>query len=341
MASLHNPLVSVILPLYNGRAYLPTALNSIARQHYPHLEIVAVDDGSTDGGSAILENFAATFAGKLQMLCHPGRRRRGIAASYRLALPYCRGGIIAFLDQDDYWSDHKISAQVQVLQQVPEAGVVFSDVHTFSDGGTPAATPFEGFLNRPPREKPFDAFSRLLWGNFVLTFSNIMVRREHLRPSDFLSKPDGYQDWMLLLLLSARCRFYHCRQVQTFWRQHAASFHGALKQHGNYAARNRTLRRAVLDNALERILAERARDLRNANMSPAFWPHRYWKGIVAMLDAAHQLVDFCQHPLRRRPQRVKDKGLRIKDKGVRSKDKGVRSKDKGVRSKDKGVNIPG
>lgn len=309
---------------YNGRDYLPAALGSIARQDYPHLEIVAVDDGSTDGSAAILENFAGSFPGKLQLLHHPGRRQRGIAASYRLALPYSRGNVIAFLDQDDYWSDHKISAQLQVLQQVPEAGVVFSDVHTFRDGRAPAAAPFTGFLNRPPREKPFDAFGRLLWGNFVLTFSNIMVRRECLRPSDFLSKPDGYQDWMLLLLLSTRCRFYHCCRVQTFWRQHAASFHGSLKQRGNYSARNRELRRAVLRNAIARIQTERTPGLRNASISPALWRHRYWEGIIAMLDAAHRVVDFCQRPVRRPPLREKEKGVRMKDEGVRRKDKGVK-----------------
>lgn len=314
MTMLPDPLVSIILPVHNGRKYLPTALNSIARQDYPHLEIVAVDDGSTDGSAAILETFAGAYGGRLELLCHPGRRQRGIAASYRLALPYCRGSVIAFLDQDDYWSDQKISTQLQVLQQVPEAGVVFSDVHTFCDGSTPAATPFKGFLNRPPGEKPFSAFARLLWGNFVLTFSNIMVRRECLRPSDFLSKPDGYQDWLLLLLLSTRCRFYHCCRAQTFWRQHAASFHGSLKQRGNYAERNRELRRAVLRNALERIRTEHTPASQNSGMTNVLWPQRYWEGIIAMLDGAHRIVDFCQRPLRR-PQRIKDKGIRIKEQG--------------------------
>ncbi len=67
------------------------------------------------------------------------------------------------------------------------------------------------------------AFRRMLWGNCVSTFSNIMVRRSLVNGStDIIMEPEGFQDWMLLLL-SRRCCFYHSSRTKTFWRRRANS----------------------------------------------------------------------------------------------------------------------
>ena len=245
-------LVSVIMPVFNGGDLLPIALESIRKQDYPNLEIIVVDDGSTDESKEVLESFADTWSGCMKILTHPGRKREGIAASYRLGYKHCRGEYIAFLEQDDIWSVNKISEQIKVFNAFPEVGVVFSDVYTCDGEGSVSAKAFKALINRPPTEQPFNAFWQLLWGNCVSTFSNIMVRHNQITLSDIITSPGGFQDWMLLLLLSSRCKFYYCSKTRIFWRQRQDSYHAKLRQMPKY----RSLRKLALRNAIELVTEE-------------------------------------------------------------------------------------
>lgn len=242
-----NQLVSVVMPVHNGGAFLADALESVRRQDGPHLEIVAVNDGSTDHSAQILRDFAGHWPGPCRILAHPRGRSLGIAASYLLGLEHSRGKYIAFLEQDDAWSDDKISRQCHILETLAEVGVVFSDVYPWDRTGTVADEPFKCVLNKPPKERPFRAFWRLMWGNFVLTFSNLMVRRDLIRlPHDIVPEPAGFQDWMLLFSLSNRCKFYHCGNGKVFWRQRTDSYYAGIRRRADFARqRRRVLRNGV------------------------------------------------------------------------------------------------
>lgn len=122
-----SPLVSVIIPVYNGAGYVAEALESALAQDWPHKEVVVVNDGSTDASLAILQGFGdrirlidQTNAGP------PAARNRGIAAA--------RGDYIAFLDADDVWLQGKLSAQVRQMQAQPEVHTVFTNWHVWEPG---------------------------------------------------------------------------------------------------------------------------------------------------------------------------------------------------------------
>jgi len=119
---MEAPLVSVIIPVFNGAAHLERALESVCRQTYPlsHLEVIVVDDGSTDGSARLAAGFTDRLPG-LQLLVQPNR---GVAAARNLGLSVCSGEVIAFLDCDDEWLPEKIAAQVTVLQANPSLGLV-------------------------------------------------------------------------------------------------------------------------------------------------------------------------------------------------------------------------
>lgn len=288
--NVQPPLVSVIIPVLNGGKYLPISLQGIEKQNYPNIEVIAVDDGSTDNSFQLLENYCKKSARTVSLLRHPGGQQAGIAASYRLALKEARGKYIIFLDQDDYWPVEKISTQLDVFKSNPDVGLIFSDVFTFNNAGKSSEKPFQGIVNRPPANKPFHGFKRLLWGNYILTFSNIMVRRELVRRNDFILEPEGYQDWMFLLLLSTRCQFYYCTNTRIYWRQHEESFHGEFKQQNNYRKENRQLRKAVLINTMEKILNDP-----NARFYKSSFQHflskRYWQGVIATLNFVNHASD--------------------------------------------------
>ena len=280
-------LVSVIMPVFNGMTFLPASLESIRAQDYPNLEIIVVDDGSIDKSKEVLESFADSWSGCMKILTHPGRKRQGIAASYRLGLKHCRGKYIAFLEQDDVWSVNKISEQIKVFNALPEVGVVFSDVYTCNEEGRVATKAFKTLINRPPTERSFNAFWRLLWGNCVLTFSNIMVRHKLINISDIITSPGGFQDWMLLLLLSSRCKFYHCSRTKILWRQRQDSYYAKIKR----MPKPKSLRKSALRNASEKLLLER-QSIHSQHTYIEYFFKSYWHSVISLVSAAERMADF-------------------------------------------------
>lgn len=119
-AQQDTPLVSVIVPVYNGARFLAQSLDSALAQDYPRLEVVVVDDGSTDDTPGVL----ASYGERIRAIRQPNQ---GAAAARNTALKASRGEYIAFLDADDLWAPHKLSIQVGHLQAHPQVDLVYSD----------------------------------------------------------------------------------------------------------------------------------------------------------------------------------------------------------------------
>jgi glycosyltransferase involved in cell wall biosynthesis len=117
-------MVSVIVPVYNGARYLSDALASVLEQEYRPLEIIAVDDGSTDGSAAVIARF-----GDAVRYCHQDNRGTGAARNRGVEL--ARGDLLAFLDQDDVWEDGKLALQAGTLARDPAVDAVFGMVAQF------------------------------------------------------------------------------------------------------------------------------------------------------------------------------------------------------------------
>ena len=118
-----TPLVSAIVPAYNAAAHVRAALASAQAQTYPNLEIVVVDDGSTDGTARIVAEVAERDA-RVRLFC---QHNRGVAAARNRAIEASSGAFIAPLDADDVWFPEKIARQVARMQASgPEAGLVYA-----------------------------------------------------------------------------------------------------------------------------------------------------------------------------------------------------------------------
>ena len=109
--------VSVIIPVYNGEAFLAEAALSVQRQAYQPLELIIVDDGSTDGTADV----AAHLAGNVRYVYQPNR---GAPAARNKGLKMARGNVIAFLDADDLWHQNKLALQLARLANNPLADVI-------------------------------------------------------------------------------------------------------------------------------------------------------------------------------------------------------------------------
>jgi glycosyltransferase involved in cell wall biosynthesis len=119
--------VAVIIPVYNGAAYLQETLKSVFGQNRLPDEVIVVDDGSTDVSLAIAEGFPQVKCLSQGNKGVPTARNMGVKASSSTAL--------AFLDQDDYWAPEKLELQLSVLEGHPEVGIVICQQVFFLDEG--------------------------------------------------------------------------------------------------------------------------------------------------------------------------------------------------------------
>jgi len=101
---MKQPLISCIVPVFNGERYLAEALNSILAQTYRSLEIIVADDGSTDATAALV----ASYGDRVRYVWQPNT---GPAAARNLGLSVVQGELVAFLDQDDLWHPEKLERQ--------------------------------------------------------------------------------------------------------------------------------------------------------------------------------------------------------------------------------------
>lgn len=116
--SRETPLVSVILPAYNAQAYIAQAVDSVLTQDYANLELLVIDDGSTDGTA----NHPMLQDRRIRVF---QQNNAGPAAARNLGVKQARGELIAFIDADDLWLPDKLTAQVDYLQAHPDVSIVF------------------------------------------------------------------------------------------------------------------------------------------------------------------------------------------------------------------------
>ncbi len=134
-----RPLVSVIIPVFNCH-YIAEALDSVREQTYPLLEIIVVDDGSTDGTAAMAARHENVTLLRIE--------HRGVAAARNQGLKACHGDLLSFLDADDLWSREKTADQVAFLAEHPDVDAVYGRFRNFFQAGAdlPAWIDREKFL---------------------------------------------------------------------------------------------------------------------------------------------------------------------------------------------------
>ncbi len=126
-----EPLVSVVIPVFNGSAYVGEAIESALGQDYPKVEVIVVDDGSSDDGATA--RVVQQYASKVTFLSKPNG---GVATALNLAIQSSAGEYISWLSHDDRYLPNKISAQIEYLQSAQAFdAVLFSDYYFIDANG--------------------------------------------------------------------------------------------------------------------------------------------------------------------------------------------------------------
>lgn len=132
------PLVSVVIPAYNCGAYIDDAVESVLNQTWKPVEIIVVDDGSTDDTG----NRLRKYGDRVQVVT---QENRGSSRARNVGLERCRGEFVAFLDADDHWRPEKLEWQLACFAELGDAGLVFTDFSAIGpDGGLVAGSYLDG-----------------------------------------------------------------------------------------------------------------------------------------------------------------------------------------------------
>ncbi|MFN7733249.1 MAG: glycosyltransferase family 2 protein [Pirellula sp.] len=225
MTTIASTKVSVVVPAYNRGSFLPDCIRSIRACGYPNVEIVVVDDGSTDDTRAVIESLQPGINYVYQANKGlPGARNTGIRAS--------SGGYIAYLDSDDQWFPGQLSSLVDVLDKHRDVGMVFADasVGNDADGFVPWYQ-FAGrseFLNLPsetrdPEIRVFDRlpfYALMLKRNLIFTGAVLIRRQLVLDYGMFDEKLRTGEDWEVWLRLIHQTKFASVRNNLALYLKH-------------------------------------------------------------------------------------------------------------------------
>ena len=116
-----DPLVSVVIPVFNGERFLREAVQSVLAQQYSPIEIIVVDDGSTDGTATVAQSLPET-------VCYLYQTNQGPAAARNRGIEQAQGSLIAFADADDLWPAGKLKLQLPHLLRDPKIDIVLGRI---------------------------------------------------------------------------------------------------------------------------------------------------------------------------------------------------------------------
>lgn len=186
--------VSVIIPTYNHARFIGQAIQSVLEQTYVDLEVIVIDDGSTDNTTSMIEPFLSD-----PRVSYLYQENQGLSASRNRGIAVSSGKYLNFLDADDYLHPHKIAEQVAILDEQPTFAFVYCDIQHVDEAGNIVD---DYSVGRARRELSGDIFNSLILGGYFPPHT-ILVRRSALEHvGNFDTNLDSSEDFDLWLRLA-------------------------------------------------------------------------------------------------------------------------------------------
>jgi glycosyltransferase involved in cell wall biosynthesis len=201
-AMIEKPLVSIVMPAYNSACFIREALDSCLQQTYSHIEILVIDDGSTDNTAAIVESYGRA----VRLIQQPNK---GPAIARNKGIEHARGRFIKFCDADDILYPNHIEVVLNTFARHPDAGLVYTRyLPVLKDGHTPQQD-----VTHPPLLSG-DIYCELLLSNSnLIRTSGVTVRQQCLFHVGLFPDDESFrhaEDWDLFLRVAAE---YDCIAV--------------------------------------------------------------------------------------------------------------------------------
>jgi glycosyltransferase involved in cell wall biosynthesis len=228
----HGPAVSVVLATRNRAALLGRSIDSVLGQTFGDLELIVVDDGSTDATSEVLASVRDA-----RVRCIRLDAGRGLPVARNAGIAQATASFVAFNDDDDEWVAHKLERQMRAFADSPDAAVVYSDMHRVrSDGGVL-------YLRAPAVRRGVLVNAETgFWQPYMLGIQSAVIRRACLdEAGGFDERMCAFEDLDLFLRLALRNDFV--RIAEPLVRYHATSGGLTTDRRAELAARRRLVRK--------------------------------------------------------------------------------------------------
>ncbi|MCX2680677.1 glycosyltransferase family 2 protein [Galbibacter sp. EGI 63066] len=217
----NNPLVSIVVPNYNGKKYLKQCIDSVINQSYNNWELIICDDNSTDDSKEIIHSYQDKRIVPPIML----KQNQGAAVTRNMAIERAKGSFIAFLDNDDYWSPTKLEEQLKFMIENKYL-FTYTNYIQFSEH----KKRYVKCVNRVTK-------SKLLKNNYILT-STVMYNAQKLGKI-YMANIRKRQDWSLFINIIEKSKYaYNLNKDLTYYRKHKDSISakklGLIKYNFNF-----------------------------------------------------------------------------------------------------------
>jgi len=215
---MRKGVVSVVIPNYNYAQYLREAIDSALAQTYAKIEVIVVDDGSTDGSKGILESYGDKIAAIFQ-------QNQGVSAARNNGISLAEGEFFAFLDADDVWLPEKIEKQIAEFQNNEDLGLVHVGVVEIDENGEPGKQRLDGGSG--------SAVSRnllLFSGEGILGGGSgaVITRKAFDMVGGFDERLSTSADWDFFYQISSRFEVSFVPEILLKYRVHNSNMHANI-----------------------------------------------------------------------------------------------------------------
>jgi glycosyltransferase involved in cell wall biosynthesis len=235
---MNSPTVSVLMPTYNRAKYLHEAIDSVLAQSFADLELIVIDDGSTDGTDTILRSLTDPRVRILR------QEHSGLCPSLNAGLSAARGKFIARNDSDDVWLPDLLATLVPVLQDDPEIGFAYARAQEMTGDGTPTPS-MRGFPLRDSK----DTLASLLYADYTSSITTMFRRATLDRAGLYDTTIDWHSDWDMVLRVALHGEGVFVDRLVARFRTHGGN---VTAVHGEMVSRRLQTRLVVLDNLFQR-----------------------------------------------------------------------------------------
>lgn len=189
-----QPLVSVIIPCYNHRAFVKQAISSVIAQDYENIEMIIIDDGSIDNSIEIIESMRDACEVRFSRFKIVHRANKGLASTLNEGLAWCKGEFLSPLASDDIMLLNKISIQVEYLLKEPLCASVFGGASILKEDGSTV-------VERSSVAKKY-TFKDIILNKYILFTASQMLRLDMVRKVGGYNPDRILEDWYMNLKLT-------------------------------------------------------------------------------------------------------------------------------------------
>lgn len=209
-------LVSVVMPSYNNGKYLKESIESVLNQTYERLELIIVDDCSSDESRAILTRYAENDQ-RVRYIFH--KQNKGYAATLHDGVRETSGEFITTQDSDDIWNMHRLEKILEIFKTKKEVSIIHHDADIIDTQGNLIKRSYCSANDLSNEERSGNPFNLLLRENFV--FGCVVMRKKCLNICGFPdTRLDYAMDWYYWIKLSGEFVFYYLPESLVYYRIH-------------------------------------------------------------------------------------------------------------------------